>query len=147
MIQSPPAIATEAFTDANAAVARLEEIYDRNTQFLRDCFEAYLNGQAFTSHVRACYPFVRMTTATRLRVGSGMSLSKVNKPLSGISTSKTTQSTFLSCHSLNPDSPHGASRTTNPIGGFWSEAAQYALSSQLSSIRRTVVGCVSGVDP
>jgi AMP nucleosidase len=62
MIDQPPPIATQAFTDAEAAVARLEEIYDRNTQFLRDRFEAYLNGQSFTTHVRACYPFVRMTT-------------------------------------------------------------------------------------
>jgi AMP nucleosidase len=80
MIQSPPAIATEAFTDANAAVARLEEIYDRNTQFLRDCFEAYLNGQAFTSHVRACYPFVRMTTATHARLDSRLSYGFVAGP-------------------------------------------------------------------
>ena len=29
-IQTPQAIATEAFTDAAAAVARLEEIYERN---------------------------------------------------------------------------------------------------------------------
>jgi hypothetical protein len=29
-------IATEAFTDADTAVARLEEIYERNTCFLRD---------------------------------------------------------------------------------------------------------------
>ncbi len=39
-IQSPPPIATEAFSDAAAAVARLEEIYERNTKFLRDRFEA-----------------------------------------------------------------------------------------------------------
>jgi AMP nucleosidase len=80
MIQSPPAIATEAFTDANAAVARLEEIYDRNTQFLRDCFEAYLNGQALTSHVRACYPFVRMTTATHARLDSRLAYGFVAGP-------------------------------------------------------------------
>ena len=38
---TPPPIATEAFTDAASAVARLEEIYERNTKFLRDKFEAY----------------------------------------------------------------------------------------------------------
>jgi AMP nucleosidase len=80
MIQSPPAIATEAFTDADAAVVRLEEIYDRNAQFLRDCFEAYLNGQAFTSHVRACYPFVRMTTATHARLDSRLAYGFVAGP-------------------------------------------------------------------
>ena len=37
-ILTPPPIATEAFTDGAAAVARLDEIYQRNTQFLRDRF-------------------------------------------------------------------------------------------------------------
>ncbi len=31
-MQSPPSIATESFSDASAAVARLEEIYERNTR-------------------------------------------------------------------------------------------------------------------
>ena len=80
MIDQPPPIATQAFTDAEAAVARLEEIYDRNTQFLRDRFEAYLTGQSFTTHVRACYPFVRMTTATHARLDSRLSYGFVAGP-------------------------------------------------------------------
>lgn len=80
MIESPPPLATQAFTDAEAAVARLEEIYDRNTQFLRDRFEAYLNGQSFATHVRACYPFVRMTTATHARLDSRLSYGFVAGP-------------------------------------------------------------------
>src|SRR5215475_12435898 len=44
-VQTPPRIATEAFTDAAAAVARLEDIYERNARFLRDRFEAYANGE------------------------------------------------------------------------------------------------------
>jgi len=51
--ETPPAIATEAFTDAAAAVGRLEEIYERNTKFLRDRFEAYAHGGALTARVRA----------------------------------------------------------------------------------------------
>ncbi|MBR0717082.1 AMP nucleosidase [Bradyrhizobium liaoningense] len=80
MIESPPPIATQAFTDADAAVALLEEIYDRNTQFLRDRFEAYLNGQSFATHVRACYPFVRMTTSTYARLDSRLSYGFVAGP-------------------------------------------------------------------
>jgi Bacterial AMP nucleoside phosphorylase N-terminus len=45
-VLTPPRIATEAFTDAAAAVVRLDEIYKRNTHFLRDCFEAYVNGES-----------------------------------------------------------------------------------------------------
>jgi len=60
-IQTPQAIATEAFTDVGAAIGRLEEIYERNTRFLRDRVEAYVNGEALSARVRAYYPFVRIT--------------------------------------------------------------------------------------
>jgi len=79
-IQTPPAIATAAFTDANAAVGRLEEIYERNTRFLRDRFEAYINGEALNARVRAYYPFVRMTTATYARLDSRLAYGFVAGP-------------------------------------------------------------------
>jgi AMP nucleosidase len=79
-IQTPPAIATEAFTDASAAVGRLEEIYERNTRFLRDRFEAYINGEAPNVRVRAYYPFVRMTTATHARLDSRLAYGFVAGP-------------------------------------------------------------------
>ena len=44
-ILSPKPLPTEDFTDASAAVARLEEIYERNTGFLRGLFEAYAKGE------------------------------------------------------------------------------------------------------
>jgi AMP nucleosidase len=37
---SPQPMPAQAFTDATAAAGRLEEIYERNTHFLRDHFEA-----------------------------------------------------------------------------------------------------------
>ncbi len=61
-ILTPQCFATEAFTNATAAVARLDEIYERNTGFLRDRFGAYANGEAISPRVRATYPFVRITT-------------------------------------------------------------------------------------
>jgi AMP nucleosidase len=79
-VRTPPRIATEAFTDAAAAVARLVEIYERNTRFLRDCFEAYANGEAFTARVRATYPFVRVTTSTYARLDSRISYGFVARP-------------------------------------------------------------------
>jgi AMP nucleosidase len=80
IIQSPPPIATEAFHDAGSAVARLEEIYERNTQFLRDRFEAYVNGGTIATRVRAYYPFVRMTTSTYVRLDSRLSYGFVAGP-------------------------------------------------------------------
>ncbi|MEK9283701.1 MULTISPECIES: AMP nucleosidase [unclassified Bradyrhizobium] len=79
-IQSPPSIASESFNDADAAVARLEEIYERNTKFLRDRFEAYVNGETITTHARAYYPFVRVTTATHARLDSRLSYGFVAGP-------------------------------------------------------------------
>jgi hypothetical protein len=67
---TPSIIAAEAFTDAIAAVGRLEEIYERNTQFLRDHFKAYASGEALAARVRANYPFVRITTSTHVRLDS-----------------------------------------------------------------------------
>ena len=72
-VLTPQRIATKAFTDAAAAVVRLDEIYERNTHFLRDCFEAYVNGELLTTRVRATYPFVRLTTLTHARLDSRLS--------------------------------------------------------------------------
>src|SRR5438034_2569827 len=79
-IETPPAVATAAFTDAGAAVGRLEEIYERNTRFLRDRFEAYINGETLNARVRANYPFVRMTTATYARLDSRLAYGFVAGP-------------------------------------------------------------------
>jgi AMP nucleosidase len=79
-ILTPQAFTTEAFTDAAAAVARLEEIYERNTSFLRDHFEQYANGATFGTRLRAHYPFVRITTSTHARVDSRLSYGFVARP-------------------------------------------------------------------
>jgi hypothetical protein len=44
-VTRPPPILTASFVDAVAAVARLEEIYQRNTGFLRAQFERYIAGE------------------------------------------------------------------------------------------------------
>jgi AMP nucleosidase len=79
-IETPPLVATEAFTDVQSAIARLEEIYERNTRFLRDRFEAYLNGEVLTARARATYPFVRITTQTHARLDSRLSYGFVAGP-------------------------------------------------------------------
>jgi AMP nucleosidase len=79
-VLAPELIATEAFDDAPAAVARLEEIYERNTRFLRGRFEAFANGETLAARVRATYPFVRVTTATHARLDSRLSYGFVAGP-------------------------------------------------------------------
>src|SRR5690606_15528261 len=79
-VLTPPPIPTELFDDAAAAVRRLEEIYERNTAFLRSRFEAYANGANLESRVRAVYPFVRITTETHGRLDSRLSYGFVAGP-------------------------------------------------------------------
>jgi AMP nucleosidase len=77
---SPKRIATEAFTDAATAVARIAEIYERNTGFLRETFEAYVGGEPLDLRVRATYPFVRVTTGTHARLDSRLAYGFVSGP-------------------------------------------------------------------
>jgi AMP nucleosidase len=79
-ILSPQRVATEGFTEASAAADRLEQIYERNTAFLREHFEAYLQGVPPRTRVRATYPFVRITTTTHSRVDSRLSYGFVSGP-------------------------------------------------------------------
>lgn len=76
----PKPIATASFTDPTAAVARLDEIYERNTGFLRDRFEAYARGERLDARVRATYPFVRIETETHARLDSRLSYGFVSGP-------------------------------------------------------------------
>jgi AMP nucleosidase len=79
-ILSPKRMATELFTDPSAAVARMREIYERNTAFLREQFEGYASGRPPGQRVRATYPFVRATTTTHARLDSRLSYGFVSGP-------------------------------------------------------------------
>jgi AMP nucleosidase len=79
-ILRPKAMPTEAFSDADAAVARIEDIYERNTAFLRAQFEAYLTGRPPATRVRATYPLVRIATATHTRLDSRLAYGVVSGP-------------------------------------------------------------------
>lgn len=79
-ILAPEPAPTESFMDAAAAVARIEEIYGRNTSFLRDRFEEHVAGRRVGRRVRATYPFVRITTETHARIDSRLSYGFVSGP-------------------------------------------------------------------
>jgi AMP nucleosidase len=61
-------------------VARLEEIYQRNTAFLRAQFEQYMAGEPLAVRVRATYPFVRITTTSHQRLDSRLAYGFVTGP-------------------------------------------------------------------
>ncbi|SEO74356.1 AMP nucleosidase [Aquisalimonas asiatica] len=79
-ILTPPAAATRSFTDPVATVDYLQEIYDRNTAFLRDWFQSCAQGDPVPGRVRAYYPRVRIATATHARVDSRSSYGFVAGP-------------------------------------------------------------------
>ncbi|MCA1324074.1 AMP nucleosidase [Herbaspirillum sp. alder98] len=54
--------ATQSFTDPEAALARVIDIYDHNTAILRDGFRRFSDGEVLSQRIRAHYPFVRITT-------------------------------------------------------------------------------------
>ena len=79
-VQTPPVRAAEAFTDAAAAVARLEALYAEATGFLLAEFNAAMTGGRPAAHLRAFYPEVRITTTSHLKTDSRLSFGHVPVP-------------------------------------------------------------------
>lgn len=77
---APPGVPHETFRDAKKAVERLHELFERNTAFLRDAFAAFGEGQIPSGRVRACYPEVRLRTATHARLDSRLSYGFLSGP-------------------------------------------------------------------
>ncbi len=77
---TPERIPAASFTDAAKAVALIEEIYERNTDFLRGRFAAYLGGHPPAAPVRATYPYVRIAIGTHTRLDSRLAYGFVAGP-------------------------------------------------------------------
>ncbi len=64
-MQTPtPFIAPEVFASADAALARVQTIYQQSVQHLRDAMQRFVAGEDLQDRVRACYPYVRIETGT-----------------------------------------------------------------------------------
>jgi AMP nucleosidase len=59
-----PFIAPEIFDSADAALARVQAIYDQSVLHLRQAMQRFVAGDDIQDRVRACYPYVRIETAT-----------------------------------------------------------------------------------
>ncbi|MEQ8696452.1 AMP nucleosidase [Bauldia litoralis] len=77
---TPKRIARKRFDDAEAAVARLEQIYERHTAFLREQFARMLANGSPGGRVRATYPEVRIETTTFAQIDSRLSYGHVAGP-------------------------------------------------------------------
>ncbi|MFA7437177.1 AMP nucleosidase [Castellaniella sp.] len=77
----PPLIPFSSVDDADQAVARLIEIYQRNTAFIRDAFREYCTrGLETGQRVRACYPALRIRIHTYQEVDSRLSYGHLVEP-------------------------------------------------------------------
>ena len=101
-LSTPPAQDAQTFKDADQAVAELIRLYRLSTDFLRQAFKQYLQGDLPAVKHRAYYPEIRFTTRTYTRMDSRLSYGHVNEP--GLYTTTITQPTlfrgYLS-HQLN----------------------------------------------
>ena len=60
-------IAPSRFDDPAAALAQVRLIYDTSIAHLREQMHRFVGGEQLASHVRACYPFVRVESRTVAR--------------------------------------------------------------------------------
>ncbi len=79
-VMTPDAPAPENFTDASAAVDRLEQIYSQASAFLCCEFGKALSGDIPQKRIRAFYPEIRITTSTFAKVDSRLSFGHVSEP-------------------------------------------------------------------
>ncbi len=70
----------EAFTNATAAVDRLQELYTQAATFLCDAFKSALTGGHPGTRIRAFYPEIRLTTETFAQVDSRLAFGHVSHP-------------------------------------------------------------------
>ena len=74
----PAFIAPSRYTDPAAALAQARAIYDQQIAHLRDAMQRYVAGETLPGHVRACYPFVRIHTASVARTALDTDLSQLS---------------------------------------------------------------------
>ncbi len=79
-VETPQMGDHEAFSDAAAAVARLEDLYAKATAFLRENFQHTMEGVQPSARYRAFYPEIRFTTTSHARNDSRLSFGHVAGP-------------------------------------------------------------------
>ena len=73
-------IHVQSFDNADAALAHATTIYNSGIAHLRDSLQRFVAGENFSHHVRACYPYLRVHTATVARADSRLAYGFVAGP-------------------------------------------------------------------
>ena len=71
---------SQSYQDPDAALARVGEIYQANTAWLRERFQALVRGQGAVERSSACYPYVQVSTQRATRVDTRLSYGFVPGP-------------------------------------------------------------------
>lgn len=79
-VESPADIAREQFTDPEAAVTRLQALYDQASEFLLHHFTRCLGGEKPRARFRAFYPEIRMTIGIHSKIDSRLAFGHVVAP-------------------------------------------------------------------
>lgn len=77
---TPATAEVRVYQDASEAIARLIELYETHTDFLRSAFDRWLAGETLEHVHRAFYPEVRFKSTSWERVDSPLSYGRVGKP-------------------------------------------------------------------
>ncbi len=80
IIRTPDVPNPEKFTDPAAAVARLEELYEKATSFLCENFAKAMEASTPSERFRAYYPEIRIKTTSYAHVDSRLSFGHVAEP-------------------------------------------------------------------
>ena len=80
MTAAPLYIAPARFDDADAALARVQAIYQSSVEHLRQSLRGFVAGQAQGARARACYPFVRLRVSSVAHPDSSLSYGFVAGP-------------------------------------------------------------------
>ena len=76
---TPPSQA-KTFTNAQLAVMHVKEIYDANTAYLREHFQAMAGGKDAPGRLSACYPYAAITTAKPTQIDTRLAFGFVPEP-------------------------------------------------------------------
>ena len=80
LILIPVFTTPESFTDAAAAVDRLEALYFDATSFLSQHFSASVTGSKPATRIRAFYPEIRLTVSSHIKTDSRLAFGHVASP-------------------------------------------------------------------
>ncbi len=75
-----PEAPLQPFMKADEAVARLIELFERNTAFIRNAFNDLLQGNVPDGRIRAFYPQIRLVTDSHSRLDSRLAYGFVSGP-------------------------------------------------------------------